>query len=69
MTAFGDSLAEKGLGGFLHLLQDEGGNLRGGIGLALRLDPGVAGVGFDDLERSALILESVDRRSGVRSSA
>ena len=35
-------LAEVALGGLLHLLQDEGGNLAGGILLALHLDPGVA---------------------------
>ena len=38
----GDGLAEIGLGGFLHLLQDEGGDLRRAIILAAGLDPGVA---------------------------
>ncbi len=37
-----DLLAEMGFGGLLHLLQDEGGNLRGRILLAVGLDPGVA---------------------------
>ncbi len=37
-----DLLAEMGLSRLLHLLQDEGGNLRRRIGLAVRLDPGVA---------------------------
>ena len=44
-------LAEIGLGGFLHLLQDEGGNLRGRILLAVGLDPGVAVGGPNDLVR------------------
>ena len=42
-------LAEVGLGRLLHLLQDEGGNLAGGILLALDLDPGVAVRPGDDL--------------------
>ena len=42
-------LAEIGLGGLLHLLQDEGGDLRGRIVLAVRLDPGVAVRALDDL--------------------
>ncbi len=37
-----DLLAEMGFRGLLHLLQDEGGDLRGRIGLAVGLDPGVA---------------------------
>ena len=37
-----DLLAEMGLGRLFHLLQDEGGNLGGRIGLAVDLDPGVA---------------------------
>ncbi len=45
----GDRLAEIGFGGFLHLLQDEGGNLRRRILLAVGGDPGVAIVGLDDL--------------------
>ena len=49
MTACVDRLAEIGLGGFLHLLEDEGGNLRGRILLAVGLDPGVAVAALDDL--------------------
>jgi hypothetical protein len=45
----GHFVAEKGLGGFLHLLQDEGGDLRGAVVLALRLHPGIAVLGLDDL--------------------
>ena len=45
----GDGLAEIGLGGFLHLLEDEGGNLRRRIILAAGLDPGVAVRALDDL--------------------
>ncbi|EAS48812.1 putative glutamate dehydrogenase [Aurantimonas manganoxydans SI85-9A1] len=44
-----DLLAEIGLGGFLHLLQDHRRDLRRRIFLAGRLDPGVAIVGIDDL--------------------
>ena len=40
-----DFRAEIGLRGLLHLLQDESGNLRRRIGLALDLDPGVAVTG------------------------
>ena len=38
----GDGLAEIGLGGFLHLLKDEGGDLRRAVILAAGIDPGVA---------------------------
>ena len=51
-----DLLAEIGFGGLLHLLQDEGGNLRGGILLAVGLDPGVAVAGFDDLVGDELLV-------------
>ena len=44
-----DLLAEIVLGGLLHLLQDEGGNLLRAVLLALRLDPGVAVGALDDL--------------------
>ena len=47
---FGHRLAEIGLGGFLHLLQDEGADLRRRVFLAARLDPGVAIVARDHLE-------------------
>ena len=49
MTACADRLAEIGLGGFLHLLQNEGGDLRGRILLAVGLNPGVAVGRLDDL--------------------
>ena len=45
----GDGLAEISLGGFLHLLQNEGGNLRRRIILAASLDPGVAILALHDL--------------------
>ena len=51
-----DLLAEIGFGGLLHLLQDEGGNLRGRILLAVGLDPGVAVAGFDDLVGNELLV-------------
>ncbi len=46
----GHRLAEIGLGGLLHLLQDEGADLRGRVFLAAALHPGVAIVALDDLE-------------------
>ena len=49
-----DRLAEIGLGGFLHLLQDEGADLRGRVFLAAALDPGVAVVAGDDLVRDEI---------------
>src|ERR1041385_7334824 len=48
-TLFRSLLAEMCLRGLLHLLQDEGGNLRRRIGLAVYLDPGVAVAGFGNL--------------------
>ena len=45
----GDGLAEIGLGGFLHLLEHEGGNLRRAVILVARLHPGVAIGALDDL--------------------
>src|SRR4029078_4433627 len=45
----GDCLAEIGCGGFLHLLEDEGADLRRRIVLAAGLDPGVAVRALDDL--------------------
>ena len=56
MTAWVDLLAEIGLGGLLHLLQDEGGDLRGRIGLAVGLDPGVAVAGAYDLVGDKLLV-------------
>ena len=44
-----DGLAEMSLRRLLHLLQREGGNLRGRILLAVRRHPGVAVAGLDDL--------------------
>ena len=49
MTAFVDLLAEVLLGGFLHLLQDEGRDLLGRIVLAVGAHPGVAVRALDDL--------------------
>src|SRR5262249_17113699 len=51
-----DLLAQIGLGGLLHLLQDEGGNLRGRIGLAVRFDPGVAVRGARDAVGDELLV-------------
>ena len=77
MTACVDLLAEIGLGRLLHLLQDEGGDLRGGIFLAVDLDPGVAIVGLDDLVGDELLVlldhrvveaaadQALDREDGV----
>ena len=45
----GHLLAEIGLGGLFHLLQDEGADLRGRIFLAAAFDPGIAIVAGDDL--------------------
>ena len=45
----GDLLAEVGLRRLLHLLQDEGGDLRRRVLLAAALGPGIAVVGLDDL--------------------
>ena len=56
MTACVDRRAEIGLGGLLHLLQDEGGNLRGRIALAVGLDPGVAVRRLDDLVGDELLV-------------
>ncbi len=51
-----DLLAEIALGGFLHLLQHEGGNLARGVLLALDLDPGVAVRAGDDLVGDHLLV-------------
>ena len=48
--------AEIGFRRLLHLLQDEGGNLRRRIGLALDLDPGVAVRGARDLVGDELLV-------------
>ena len=45
---FGDFLAQVVLGGFLHLTQHFGRDLRRGDALVANLDPGIAIVGFDD---------------------
>ncbi len=45
----GHRLAEELLGGFLHLLQDEGGNLARAVFLAPGFDPGIAVRRLDDL--------------------
>ena len=51
-----DLLAEIGFRRFLHLLQDEGGDLRGRIALAVDLDPGVAVAGLADLVGDELLV-------------
>src|SRR6056297_1210400 len=48
--------AEIGFGGFLHLAEDEGGNLRGAVFLAARLNPCVAIAAIDDGERHVLLV-------------
>ena len=53
--------AEIGFGRLLHLLQDEGGDLRGRICLAAHLDPGVAVRAFDDLVGNELHVFLGDR--------
>ena len=77
MTACVDLLAEIGFGGFLHLLQDHRGDLRGRILLAAGLDPGVAIVALDDLVGDELLVllghrivvaaadQALDREEGV----
>src|SRR5262249_44847182 len=51
-----DLLAEMGFRGLLHFLQDEGRDLRGRIGLAIGLDPGIAVGGLDDLVGNELLV-------------
>ena len=51
-----DLLAEMGLRRLLHLLQDEGGDLRGRVGLAVDLDPGVAVRRLGDLVGDELLV-------------
>ena len=51
-----DLLAEIGFRRLLHLLKNEGGDLRGRIGLAVRLDPGVAVRGPGDLVGDELLV-------------
>ena len=53
---FLDGLAELGLGRLLHLLQDEGGDLRRRVLLALRLDPGIPVGALDDLVGNELLV-------------
>ena len=72
-----DRLAEIALGGFLHLLQDEGRDLLRRIFLAARFHPGRAVLGLDDgIGHHALVLlhrrvgdaaadEALDRKQGV----
>ena len=53
----GNFLTEETLGRFLHLLQNEGGNLTGAVVLAIGFHPGVAGLAFDNLVgNQALVL-------------
>ncbi|MGY3077703.1 hypothetical protein ACVWZZ_004074 [Bradyrhizobium sp. LM6.10] len=51
-----DLLAEMSFRGLLHLLQDEGRDLRGRVGLAVGLDPGVAVGSLHDLVRNELLV-------------
>ncbi len=51
-----DLLPEIGFRGLLHLLKREGGDLRGRIGLAVRLDPRVAVAGLRDLVGDELLV-------------
>ena len=51
-----DLLAEMGFRGLFHLLQDESGDLRRRIGLAVGLDPGVAVRCLDDLVGDELLV-------------
>ena len=51
-----DLLAEMGFRGLFHLLQDESGDLRGRIGLAVGLDPGIAVGRLDDLVGDELLV-------------
>ena len=72
-----DLLAEMGFGGLLHLLQDESGDLRGRIGLAVGFDPGIAVGCLDDLVGDELLVlldhrivvaaadEALDREEGA----
>ena len=51
-----DLLAEIGFGRLLHLLQDEGGDLRRRIFLTVDVDPGIAVVGAHDLVGDELLV-------------
>ncbi len=51
-----DLFAEIAFCGLLHLTEDEGADLAGGILLALGLDPGVAVAAVDDVERQVLLV-------------
>ncbi|EAR53005.1 putative NAD-specific glutamate dehydrogenase encoded in antisense gene pair with dnaKJ [Oceanicola granulosus HTCC2516] len=51
-----DVFAEVGFCGFLHLLQDEGGNLGGAVLLVPGLDPGIALAAVDDVVRQVLLV-------------
>src|SRR3546814_10440692 len=53
-----DLFAEIGLGGFLHLLKDEGRNLRRRIIFVAGLDPRVAVAALDDRDRKSTRLKS-----------
>ena len=71
-----DLLAEMGFRGLFHLLQNESGDLRGRIGLAVGFDPGVAVGCLDDLVGDKLLVlldhrivvaaadEALDREEG-----
>ena len=72
-----DLLPEMGFRRLLHLLQDEGGDLRGRIGLAVDLDPGVAVRRLADLVGNELLVlldhrvvvapsdQALDRENGL----
>src|SRR6202165_34634 len=72
-----DLLAEMGFRGLFHLLQNESGDLRGRVGLAVGFDPGIAVGRLDDLVGDKLLVlfdhrivvaaadQALDRKDGA----